>query len=43
MKNPNHPIGNRTRDFPVCNQVPQLTALPPHFHENYRRLCAIYV
>jgi hypothetical protein len=31
MKNPNHPIGNQTRDLPVCNQVPQPTALPPIF------------
>jgi len=28
MKNPNHTIGNRTRDLPTCNAVPQPTALP---------------
>jgi hypothetical protein len=29
MKNPNDPIGSRTRDLPPCSTVPQPTA-PPH-------------
>ena len=28
MKNSNDPIGDRTRDLPVCGSVPQSTALP---------------
>jgi hypothetical protein len=28
MRNPNKPIGNRTRNLPVCSVVPQPTALP---------------
>jgi hypothetical protein len=28
MKNPNDPIGNRTRSLPACSTVPQLTASP---------------
>ena len=28
MKNSNYTIGNRTRDLPACNAVPQPTALP---------------
>ena len=28
MKNPNDPIGNRTRDLQACNAVPQPTAPP---------------
>jgi len=28
MKNSNDTIGNRTRDLPTCNAVPQPTALP---------------
>jgi len=28
MQNSNDPIGNRTRDLPACNAVPQPTALP---------------
>ena len=28
MKNSNDTIGNRTRDFPACSAVPQLTAPP---------------
>jgi len=28
MKNSNDTIGNRTRDLPACNAVPQPTALP---------------
>ena len=34
MKNSNDTIGNRTRDLPTCNAVPQPTALPrapPHY------------
>jgi hypothetical protein len=32
MKNPNNTIGNRTRDLPNCNTVPQPIApsRPPH-------------
>jgi len=29
MKNPNNPIGNRTRYLPACSSVPHPTA-PPH-------------
>ena len=29
MKDPNEPIGNRTRDLPACKAVPQPTALSP--------------
>jgi len=29
MKNYNDTIGNRTRDFPACSAVPQLTLTPP--------------
>ena len=28
MKNSNDPIGNRTRDLPACNAVPQPTEPP---------------
>jgi hypothetical protein len=28
MKNPKDNIGNRTRDFPICNEVPQQTGSP---------------
>jgi len=28
MKNSNDTIGNKTRDLPTCNTVPQPTALP---------------
>jgi hypothetical protein len=28
MKNPIHPIGNRTGDLPACSPVPQPTAKP---------------
>ena len=28
MKNPNDPIGNRTRALPACSAVPQPTAPP---------------
>ena len=28
MKNSNDTIGNRTRDLPTCNTVPQTTAPP---------------
>jgi hypothetical protein len=28
MKNTSDTIGNRTRDFPACNAMPQPTALP---------------
>jgi len=28
MKNSNETIGNRTRDLPTCNAVPQTNALP---------------
>jgi len=30
-KNPNDPIGNRTRDLPVCSAVPQRNAPPGTF------------
>jgi len=30
MKNPNDPIGNRTRDFPACGALPQPTVLIDH-------------
>ena len=26
MKNPNEPVGNRTRHIPACSEVPQLSA-----------------
>jgi hypothetical protein len=29
MKNFKYPIGNGTRDLPMCNTIPQRTALPP--------------
>jgi hypothetical protein len=29
MKNPNDPIGNRTRDLPACSAVAHPTAPPP--------------
>jgi hypothetical protein len=29
MKDPNEPIGNRTRDLPACSAVPQPTAPSP--------------
>jgi len=28
MKNPHDPIGNQTRDLPVCSSVPQTIAPP---------------
>jgi hypothetical protein len=28
LKNPMAPIGNRTRDLPICSIVPQPTTLP---------------
>ena len=31
-KNSNDTIGNRTRDLPACNAVPQPTAPPRAFH-----------
>jgi hypothetical protein len=31
MKNPIHPIGNRTRDLPVCSALHQPTAPPYKF------------
>ena len=34
MKNPDDPIGNRTRDLPACNSVPLSVGMP-----GYYRLC----
>jgi hypothetical protein len=32
MKNPNYPIGNRTRDLPACSAVPQSNTPPRTAH-----------
>jgi hypothetical protein len=37
MKNPNDPIGNRTRDLPTCSAMPQPTA-PPLTQVIYEKL-----
>ena len=38
MKKSNDPIGNRTRDLPACNAVPQPTA-SPHTPYSYIHFC----
>ena len=37
MKNSNENIGNRTRDLPACNAVPQPTASPRDPNETQRK------